>query len=106
MYNNNTYKEAVELRIKGYSLNEICKIIGISKSSASLWLADIKVSEEGVRRLKALSKGKGNLNNLKKGRAVRIKNALLEREKNFNIGYNSKITSLDLLAIGLYWGEG
>src|SRR3989344_4389292 len=39
-------KEAVRLRLLGHSLNEIAARLGISKSSASVWLSDVKLSKK------------------------------------------------------------
>ncbi|PJE59582.1 MAG: hypothetical protein COU84_00010 [Candidatus Portnoybacteria bacterium CG10_big_fil_rev_8_21_14_0_10_43_39] len=46
------YFEAKILRRKGYSFNEITKKLNISKSTASIWLRDIKLSKSAIERLK------------------------------------------------------
>lgn len=43
---------AVELRKKGYSLQEIVDILGVSKSTASTWLKYITLSEDAKNRLR------------------------------------------------------
>lgn len=44
-------REAVRLRKKGYSLNEISNKVGIAKSTASLWLREVKLSHTAIKRL-------------------------------------------------------
>ncbi len=39
------------LRQKGYSLNEISRLLEVSKSSISLWIRNIKLSPEAKRRI-------------------------------------------------------
>lgn len=46
------YFKAIELRKRGYSIREISTILKISKSTASLWLRDVKIPEERLKRLK------------------------------------------------------
>ena len=44
------YFKAKEFRKKGYSLKEISTKLHVSKSTASVWLRDVKISEEGDRK--------------------------------------------------------
>lgn len=44
-------KEAIQLRIIGYSYNEISKILNVSKGSLSLWLHDIQLNNNAQQRL-------------------------------------------------------
>lgn len=44
---------AKKLRKSGYSFKEISELIGISKSTASLWTRNIKLSETAIARLKS-----------------------------------------------------
>jgi orotate phosphoribosyltransferase-like protein len=39
--------KAEELRRQGFSLNEISHKLGISKSTASVWLKNIQISSQG-----------------------------------------------------------
>lgn len=43
--------EAFKLRKKGYSLKEISKALDISKSTASVWLRDLKLSQDALNKL-------------------------------------------------------
>lgn len=43
--------EAIGLREKGYSLNEISELLKVSKSSVSLWVSKISLSPRAKRRL-------------------------------------------------------
>src|SRR5437868_4690128 len=43
--------EARELRKQGLSINDICRRLGVAKSSVSLWVRDIQLTEEQIERL-------------------------------------------------------
>jgi len=47
------YFKAKELRKKGYSLKEISVKLQISKSTASVWLRDVNISKEGMKRVES-----------------------------------------------------
>ena len=47
---------ACELRRLGHSLNEICKILHISKSSASLWVRNVDLTDSARRRIESKRK--------------------------------------------------
>ena len=42
---------AIKLRKKGFSLQEISQSLNIAKSTASLWLRKISLSEEAIKKL-------------------------------------------------------
>jgi transposase len=42
--------KAIELRKRGYSVNEIVKNIGVSKSSISTWVRNVVLSEQSRKR--------------------------------------------------------
>ena len=44
-------QKAKELRNKGWSYNDIAKKLGVSKSSVSLWVRDIKLTPEQIQKL-------------------------------------------------------
>lgn len=44
-------RKAKELRSRGFSLNEISKIIGSSKGTVSVWVRNIVISPKGKSRL-------------------------------------------------------
>ena len=43
--------KAIQLRKSGYGYNEILKEIGVSKSTLSLWLRDIKLTDNQKKKL-------------------------------------------------------
>ncbi len=45
------YQEAIELRFKGESYGEIAKLLGVAKSSVSLWCRDLKLPQSIQRIL-------------------------------------------------------
>jgi len=95
------------LRKKGYSINQIVKETGFTKSSVSLWVRDIvltkvqkkKLSERG-RSVESIEKRRINrlFNENKKRRVV-----MDEAKKDF---HNISLEELKLIGIMLYWGEG
>ncbi|MDP3772444.1 MAG: hypothetical protein Q8Q94_03665 [bacterium] len=96
-------REAIDLRIAGYSYGMIKEKIGVSKSTLSNWLTDIKfvpnqevIERIGTARLKsALHK-------------QNVKFADIEKMKNQGMTEVGTLTPRDLfmLGIGLYLGEG
>lgn len=51
-------QKAIHLRRQGRSLNEISRLLKVSKSSASLWLKDVVLSQEALKNLEnTVSKG-------------------------------------------------
>jgi hypothetical protein len=95
----------VELRRKGKSYSEIKKIINVSKSSLSLWLKDVVLTNEQIAGLK-----------MKKVRAVeRYKSSMRKRRKEkLKSYYENQIKKWVPLSqrekfiagLFLYWGEG
>lgn len=98
-------RKVVELRKQGKSYSEIRKIIKVSKSSLSLWLKDVILTDEQVYGLK-----------MKKVQAVeRYKKSMrIRREKIHSTYYEDQKIKLlplsekeELIAgLFLYWGEG
>lgn len=94
-----------QLRKEGKSYSEILKIIKVSKSSLSLWLKDVPLSEGQIKRIK------GN-----KERAIErfIKTMKLKRQKRLLDYYTKQkkkwlpLSDRELFLSGLflYWGEG
>lgn len=100
---------AIQLRNQGFSLNEISVKLKISKSTASLWLRDIKLSDFASKRLATRTSVK-SLAGLKKYSEVIQKEKLESIIKDAAAG-SSKLGSLNdrdvyCLGLGLYWGEG
>ncbi|MFZ2167869.1 MAG: hypothetical protein WAV50_03295 [Minisyncoccia bacterium] len=100
-------KQARLLRKKGMSLNEIVHEVGVSKASVSLWVRDIKLSDQ---QKKKLSTNGRSVESVEKRRVNRINNTL-KRHRVIIDAAKEKISSLskqELLLVGtaLYWGEG
>lgn len=100
-------EEAIALRKKGFSFREISETLHISKSTASLWLRDIKISKKARGRIIELSvngRNKGIETNREKREVENdiIKNKV---EKYFSNSAQLKIDPKIACAL-LYWGEG
>lgn len=101
------FHKAITLRKKGYSLTEISNILEVSKSTASIWTRDLKLSETAIDRLKirvtngqlkAAENKRHKTNQLLKNFYDNAQNAI--RRQKFN-----KFTS-KLFCCVLYWCEG
>ena len=106
------FKEKIlarKLRNKGNSIKQIAKIIGVSKSSVSLWCNDIYLSELQRDKLNTIS-----INAVKKGSLIANENKKRERLARLNyyklVGTNkiNKLSKRELFLVGaaLYWAEG
>lgn len=100
-------QKALKLRKKGESIKDIAKILGVAKSSVSVWVRDIKLTKKQLSTLSS----KGILKNvIEKRRARRLSNEQIKREEIMSLaGLDiAKISKHELRLIGLclYWGEG
>lgn len=100
-------KLAREFRKQGWSLNEIRHKLKVAKSSISIWVRDIELTEKQKQELSERGVKKEVI---EKQRKTRLKN---EREKRQRIisGASKRIEKLskkELMLAGstLYWGEG
>ncbi len=106
---NTVHSKALHLRMRGLSYNEIKKELSVSKSTLSLWLHDVVLSEKAHKRLDHKMKSEGTkklilLNKLQTHKAE-------QRAREVRALAKKKIPTLtkrDLLIIGavLYWAEG
>ncbi len=97
----------IRSRVRGYSIAEISSRFCVSKSTASLWVKDIKVSEIGLKRIEnriLLSRMQSYATNHGK-KLNRISKANIEANKLLNKVQINNSLSLSLLAI-MYWCEG
>ncbi len=106
---NHLYNEALALRLKGYSYNEINERLGIAKSTLSSWFSDVKLSPHAISRLKKRVSA-GTLNGLvrrNKEQTVIARNRASEIQSKARLEVR-ELTNNDLLLIGvaLYWAEG
>lgn len=100
-------KLAIQLRQQGLSINEISSRLNVAKSSVSLWVRSVVLTEKQIEALKI----KGHYRDvIKRRRQSRLVN---EEKKRTLIIENAtkmikKISPQELLLIGvmLYWAEG
>jgi transposase-like protein len=100
-------QKAVNLRQKGYSIKEVSKILGIAKSTSSLWLRNIKLSKKAQDRLAKrgiLGQHKSRRTNRKK-REQRKQEYILWAKSRLKFLPTSK-TALQAYCSILYWAEG
>lgn len=99
--------KAVELRQQGYSINEISNLLGVAKSSVSIWVRDIQLTPD---QFLELSGRPYTSEAVEKRRTARLKSESNKRDLLVGIAKKSirKISAKDLLLIGtmLYWAEG
>ncbi len=96
-----------KLRMKGYSINQISRDTGYSKSSVSLWTRDIVLTSEQRSRLS--EKGR-SVESIERRRMSRLKNENTKRRLVIDLAKSdySSISKEELKIIGtiLYLGEG
>lgn len=101
--------QAVEMRKKGVPIREIARQLKVSKSSASIWCRDIKLSTTQLDNIKA--------NALVKTSPGRLLGALMNKNKRENAISEFKLSGIkevgkmslrDMMLVGtaLYWAEG
>lgn len=105
----NERNEAIKLRKQGLSLNEISRMLKISKSTASIWLRSVQISGSAQKRLLGRTKS-ASLEGLSKYTKF-VKDEKIKREiEDQNIGLSELgiLSKRDIycIGLGLYWGEG
>jgi hypothetical protein len=99
--------KAKVLRHKGYSLGEISRRFGISKSTASLWTKNVAISAPGMERIELqrnLGRTKGHAT-LHERKLVRLEEAEKEATMHMKEIVKNKFLSITIIAI-LYQCEG
>ena len=99
--------KAVELRKNGYSLNEIASNLNIAKSSISVWVRGVPMSDAARRRLYVRGVN-GRL------RAAEVKSEKIKNRDNFHLANSMNIIANSplykdhqkILCAMLYWCEG
>src|SRR3989344_1853699 len=101
--------KAYKLRIRGRSYNEICRLLGVPKSTLSGWFTNLELPEEAKKRLKdrvhaASLRGLIARNKNQTTTAEARSKEMHDRGKKLIKDINKR----DLLIIGaaLYWAEG
>jgi len=107
MKHNELITRGRELRQNGFSFKEISDVLGISKSTASLWLRNEKMTDKGRRRFDGMiarSVLKGVKTNAKKKRDYqkRLDAGCSVMRDGKKYGKND----LKIFLALLYWGEG
>lgn len=102
-------EQALNLRKKGKSYKDIIEVLGVSKSTLSVWFKNVKWSQEIKEQLINESRinSRKRLEKLNNKRSVKLEKYYQEAEQEakqeFKLLKNDK---LFLTAISLYWGEG
>ena len=98
---------AIELRKLGYSIKDISQQLRVAKSSVSVWVRDISLTQEQIGKLKGNSY---TSQAVEKRRKSRLKSELIKRQLVIDAAKNdiSKNTMYELKLMGtmLYWAEG
>ncbi|MEI7689404.1 MAG: helix-turn-helix domain-containing protein [Candidatus Saccharibacteria bacterium] len=99
--------KAIELRQRGHSINKIAQEIGVAKSSVSIWVRDVHLTDSQIKNLNSLPFTNTAIENRRKSR---IKNELSKR---LDVISKAKLEipkinleNLWLIGIMLYWAEG
>ena len=107
IYREDKVKFARKLRTEGKSLQEISTRCGIAKSTASLWVRDVILSEKALRILqKRFEYGKEKL------KVIKLQNKLLEQKtlsknaKNLLNKINIDTNTRKLICSIFFWTEG
>ncbi len=97
--------KAIEIRKQGLSYSEILEHVKVSQSSLSMWLRDVKLSQEQITLL-ALKKHSGQMKGAQARRSTRLESE--ERIKHLASQEILAISKRDLWLLGIlaYWCEG
>lgn len=96
-----------ELRKQGYSMNEITRMLGVAKSSVSLWTGDIELTSKQRQKL---SENGRSVESVERRRHARLTNERARRRPYFEnaVAEIESLSRRDLFFLGtsFYWGEG
>ncbi|OGD61584.1 hypothetical protein A3A71_04145 [Candidatus Berkelbacteria bacterium RIFCSPLOWO2_01_FULL_50_28] len=96
---------ALELRKKAMSYSQIKSMLGVSKSTLSLWLRDFPLSHERIQELRGSNEGRIEKfrDTMRQKKEKRLDEVLKRELKDL-----SPLTERELYVAGLflYWGEG
>jgi len=99
--------KAIDMRRNGMSIKDIAKSIGVAKSSVSVWVRDVSLSQSTQTLLKNKSHSRFSI---EKRRASRLINEENKRQIIINSAEKSitNVSKRELWLIGvmLYWAEG
>ncbi len=99
--------KARELRKEGYSLQEISTLLGVSKSSASLWVENIPLSQTALLRLQEnIQKGQLHLQNVIRNQRTTKEITAKEDARTMLFGKSFDNTTIKVICALLYACEG
>ncbi len=102
-------EKAIELRKKGYSYNEILQEVPVAKSSLSLWLKDLPLTESEKEYLHTrkdvnISRGRIKVAAILRDRRLKRDEIISkEAEKEYEGNKNDELFKI---GVALYWAEG
>ena len=101
--------QAVKMRRQGESVNVIARKLGVSKSTASLWVRDIILSVSDLEKLRQNSIEGAELGRLRgalKQKKARLE--LVEKSKQWGFKQIGRLSKREFFMAGLalYWAEG
>ena len=105
MYHEEKEKARNLRKVNGFSIKDISKKLGIAKSTISLWVRDIELSEEQIFKLREKSKSNFFLTGLKNPNYIFFR----ERRKLYQESGKNLILNCDknfIAGLMLFWGEG
>ena len=99
--------KAVKLREKGYSYNEIVKIIPVSKGTVSLWLKDIILSPKARERIDGLlTKAQRKSVEINRAKTVLKNKQAAEKASETMKNFYANMSLQRIFCALLYWCEG
>lgn len=101
-------QKAQQLRIKGFSVGEIAKKLSVAKSSVSLWVRGLELSEQAHSILKKKNPALPEYTGIKKASQIVSQRAMEKRLEYQVTGRKETVKnpSLHLMGCMLYWAEG
>lgn len=104
---NSLKNKATALRRRGFSFKEISEKLGISKSTASLWLRDVELSEKAKNRIYELGvtgRSKANITNSNKRKV--IDEQIRKKVEDHFVDFSCSKNDFRIATALLYWCEG
>lgn len=100
-------KQAILLREQGYAINYIAMQLGVAKSSVSVWVRNVALTES--QKLE-LNKSAYSTQAIERRRVSRLANEFSKRQKIIDMAF-SEVTDITLrelwlMGVMLYWAEG
>ncbi|HEY4502414.1 MAG TPA: helix-turn-helix domain-containing protein [Candidatus Paceibacterota bacterium] len=102
-------EKAQNLRISGWSINDIAKYLDTSQSTVSYWCRDVLLTTQQIKKLQEKSKLAGSRKFIELGvlkRKQRLEKEYVEFENGKSLTSRMSKQNLFFLGLGLYWGEG